>query len=140
MPTTTAKTTRLDVPCLGFATGFGAIGATGFTAAGAGALITVRTEVAGTGGTENLVVEDLTALFFTARLAGAFLATFFAVLFFTARLAGAFLATFFAALFFTARLAGAFLATFFAVLFFTARLAGAFLATFFAALFFFTAT
>ena len=128
IPITTAKTTRFEVPCFGCAAGFGAAATTGFTGAGATGATTFRTELVGTGGTENLVTDALLALFFTARFAGAFLATFFAALF---------LATaFFAAVFFTARFAGAFLATFFAALF----LAGAFLATFFAALFFLTAT
>jgi len=128
IPTTTANKTRFEVPCLGCAAGFGDKGATGFTGAGPTGATTFRTEVAGTGGTENLVTDVLLALFFTARFAGAFLATFFAAVFFAA--------VFLTAVFFTARFTVAFLATFFAALF----LIGAFLATFFAALFFFTAT
>ena len=128
IPITTAKTTRLEVPCFGCAAGFDPAGAAGFRATGSTGAIALRTVVVGTGGTENLDEEDLLELFLVARLAGAFLATFLAALF---------LATaFFAAVFFTARFAAVFLTTFLAALF----LAGAFLATFLAALFFFTAT
>ena len=129
IPTTTAKTTRLDAPCLGAAIGFAAFGlATDGDVTGAG-----RDDVRGTGGTEILEVEVLDALFLTARLAGAFLAVFLATFFVAAFLAGAFLATRLAVVFFLA-------ADFFTAFFGAAFFAGAFLATFFAALFFFTAT
>ena len=127
IPMTTANTTRLDAPCFGTATGFGAAGLTGGTVA------VGRDVINGTGGIEILDAAALEALFFAVRLAGAFFATFLATLFVAAFFAGAFFADFLATLFFTTRFAVVF---FFAADFF----AGAFLATFFAALFFFTAT
>ena len=93
---TTNHAVRVDVDCLGVATGFtGAGAATGRETAAAGAEVTA------------------TAAFFTTRFAGAFLATFF---FATAFFATAFLAVFLTADFFAVFLATAFLATaFFAV-------------------------
>jgi len=123
IPATTRTTTRLEVPCLGLAVGFGAefeAGATGVAATGVAKTLT-------------LGVTERTDAFLTTRFTAAFLATFF--------FGAAFLATaFLVALFLTTRFAAAFFATLFFATFLTVRLAGAFLATFLAGLFFFTAT
>jgi hypothetical protein len=124
MPITTSTTTRLDVPCFGFADGLDDGAAN--ERLGVGAVVTLtrsREPDVGTGGTTNLDVEVFLRAedFFTARFA-----VFFAVLFLTAD-------------FFTARFA-VFFVVFFAADFFTARFAVFLGAAFFAALFFLTAT
>jgi hypothetical protein len=133
MPITTSTTTRLDVPCFGFADGLDDGAAN--ERLGVGAVVTLtrsREPDVGTGGTTNLDVEVFLRAedFFTARFAVFlvvdFLAVFFAVLFLTAD-------------FFTARFA-VFFVVFFAADFFTARFVVFLGAAFFAALFFLTAT
>jgi hypothetical protein len=133
IPITTNTTTRLDVPCFGFADGFDEV--VSAERLGVGAVVTFtrsREPDVGTGGTTNLDEEVLLRAedFLTARFAVffvVFFAVFFAVDFFTARFAVFFADDFFAALFL-------------ATDFFTARFTVFFADDFFAALFFLTAT
>jgi len=133
IPITTNKTTRLDVPCFGFADGFDEVAIAGRL--GVGAVVTFtrsREPEVGTGGTTNLDVAALLRAedFLTARFAVffvVFFAVFFAVDFFTTRFAVFFADDFLAALFL-------------ATDFFTTRFAVFFAVDFFAALFFLTAT
>ena len=135
MPRTTSTTTRLEVPCLGFAEGLEDAGVN--ERLGVGAVDTLtrsREPETGTGGTTKR--EDVALFraedFFTARFAVFLVVDFFAELFFAAD-------------FFTARFAVFLVVDFFAELFFaadffTARFAVFLGAAFFAALFFLTAT
>lgn len=129
IPITTKTTTRLDVPCFGFADGFDEVASA--DRLGVGAVVTFtrsREPAVGTGGTTNLDEEVLLRAedFLTARFAVFFAVDFFAV--------------FFAVDFLTTRLAVFFAALFLATDFFTALFAVFFAVDFFAALFFLTAT
>jgi len=116
MPTTTASTTRFELPDFLAATGVLAAGATFAAGLLSTTFVAGREDATGTGGTTILVVAArLAGDFFTALLV-AFLAVFFTL----------FLAGDFFAAFLTTFLVAAFLAT---VFFF----AGAFFATFFVA-------
>jgi hypothetical protein len=108
MPRTTSTTTRLEVPCFGFAEGLDEVEVN--ERLGVGAVVTFtrsREPDTGTGGTTNLDVDVLLRAedFFTARFAvflvvDFFTARFLAEVFFTARFAVFLGAAFFAALFF----------------------------------------